>query len=178
MYIEALEGRTLLSVKFVAPLLGSNEVPARDTPARGQAVFVLSKDASSLRYRVKAGRIQNTVMAHIHAGAPGENGGVVVDLMGSGTSKIGRRKAAMRGTITAAQLTGTLAGATLTDLVNAMTAGGTYVNVHTNDGVDPPDTGPGDFPGGEIRGQIRRLGRLPQNPGGGGDGGGGGGFPY
>jgi hypothetical protein len=27
--------------------------------------------------------------------------------------------------------------------------------VHTNDGVAPPDTGPGDFPGGEIRGQIR-----------------------
>jgi hypothetical protein len=27
--------------------------------------------------------------------------------------------------------------------------------VHTNDGVPPPNTGPGDFPGGEIRGQIR-----------------------
>jgi hypothetical protein len=28
------------------------------------------------------------------------------------------------------------------------------VNVHTDDGVDPPDTRPGDFSGGEIRGQI------------------------
>jgi hypothetical protein len=27
--------------------------------------------------------------------------------------------------------------------------------VHTNDGVAPPNTGPGDFPGGEIRGQVR-----------------------
>jgi hypothetical protein len=27
--------------------------------------------------------------------------------------------------------------------------------VHTNDGVAPPNSGPGDFPGGEIRGQIR-----------------------
>jgi hypothetical protein len=27
--------------------------------------------------------------------------------------------------------------------------------VHTNDGVAPANTGPGDFPGGEIRGQIR-----------------------
>jgi hypothetical protein len=34
-------------------------------------------------------------------------------------------------------------------------SGATYVNVHTNDGVPPPDTGPEDFPGGEIRGQIR-----------------------
>jgi hypothetical protein len=36
----------------------------------------------------------------------------------------------------------------------AMASGATYVNVHTNDGVDPPNTGPGDFPGGEIRGQV------------------------
>jgi hypothetical protein len=32
------------------------------------------------------------------------------------------------------------------------------VNVHTNDGVDPINTGAGDFPGGEIRGQIRTAG--------------------
>jgi hypothetical protein len=37
----------------------------------------------------------------------------------------------------------------------AMGTGGTYVNVHTDDGVAPPNTGPGDFPGGEIRGQVR-----------------------
>jgi hypothetical protein len=32
------------------------------------------------------------------------------------------------------------------------------VNVHTNDGIDPTNTGAGDFPGGEIRGQIRLAG--------------------
>jgi len=26
--------------------------------------------------------------------------------------------------------------------------------VHTNDGVAPTNTGPGDFPGGEIRDQV------------------------
>ena len=36
-----------------------------------------------------------------------------------------------------------------------MDAGQAYVNVHTNDGMDPPNTGPGDFPGGEVRGDIR-----------------------
>jgi hypothetical protein len=35
-----------------------------------------------------------------------------------------------------------------------MEAGNTDVNVHTHDGVDPTNTGPGDFPAGEIRGQI------------------------
>ena len=39
-------------------------------------------------------------------------------------------------------------------LLAAMRAGLTYVNVHTNDGITPTNTGPGDFPGGEIRGQL------------------------
>jgi hypothetical protein len=39
-------------------------------------------------------------------------------------------------------------------VLEAVRNGNAYVNVHTNDGVDPPDTGAGDFPDGEIRGQI------------------------
>ena len=39
-------------------------------------------------------------------------------------------------------------------LLDAMRAGFTYVNVHTNDGVGVTNTGPGDFPGGEVRGQL------------------------
>jgi len=39
-----------------------------------------------------------------------------------------------------------------------MRDGGAYVNVHTNDGVAPGNTGPGDFPGGEIRGQLSAPG--------------------
>ena len=62
------------------------------------------------------------------------------------------------GTITAADLVGPLAGQPLSALIEEMPAGNTYVNVHTDDGVAPPNTGPGDFPGGEIRGQIRLLG--------------------
>ncbi len=40
-------------------------------------------------------------------------------------------------------------------VIAAMESGNAYVNVHTNDGVNPPNTGPGDFPGGEIRGQLK-----------------------
>jgi hypothetical protein len=32
--------------------------------------------------------------------------------------------------------------------------GNAYVNVHTSDGNTTPNQGPGDFPGGEIRGQV------------------------
>ena len=58
------------------------------------------------------------------------------------------------GTITAADLTGPLAGAPLDALVEEMEAGHAYVNVHTNDGITPSGTGPGDLAAGEIRGQI------------------------
>jgi hypothetical protein len=56
--------------------------------------------------------------------------------------------------ITSSNLVGLLAGHPLSDLIDAMENGSAYVNVHTNDFVDPPNTGPGDFPGGEIRGQL------------------------
>jgi hypothetical protein len=39
-----------------------------------------------------------------------------------------------------------------------MRAGLTYVNVHTSDAVEPPNSEPGDFPGGEIRGQLDHPG--------------------
>ena len=32
--------------------------------------------------------------------------------------------------------------------------GNAYVNVHEDDGVGDPNSGPGDFPGGEIRAQM------------------------
>ena len=64
------------------------------------------------------------------------------------------------GTFTAANLVGPLAGHPLSELISAMRSGGAYVNVHTNDGVAPTNTGPGDFPGGEIRGQLAAPGKM------------------
>ena len=58
------------------------------------------------------------------------------------------------GTITAANLTGALTGRPLSALVDAIVAGNAYVNVHTNDGIGDPGSGPGDLQGGEIRGQL------------------------
>ena len=58
------------------------------------------------------------------------------------------------GTITPANFVGSLAGQPMSALVDALRSGNAYVNVHTNDGVAPTNTGPGDFPGGELRGQL------------------------
>ena len=90
------------------------------------------------------------------------NGDITVFLFGPAAAGGGRSDGVLaHGTITAANLIGPLAGHPFSDLIAAMKAGGTYVNVHTNDGVDGINTGPGDFPGGEIRGQIRPLGPTP-----------------
>ena len=65
----------------------------------------------------------------------------------------------MTGTIDASDVLGGaaaqgLAAGEFGEFVDALQSGATYVNVHTNDGGAPTNTGPGDFPGGEIRGQV------------------------
>jgi hypothetical protein len=141
---------------FAAHLTGSNEVPQRATLAQGQATFSLSEDGTVLTYRLNVANITNVVASHIHLGPEGVNAPVVAFLFGSVPPGGGRFDGVLAtGSITAANLVGPLAGQPLSALIDAMEAGNTYVNVHTNDGVDPTNTGPGDFPGGEIRGQIR-----------------------
>ena len=141
-------------------LNGAQEVPVRDTNGQGQATFRLSDDGSSLRYKLIASNIENVFMAHIHMAAPGVNGPIVVWLYPStapapGPLGAGRTNGVLaEGTITADDLVGPLDNQPLSALVEAMRTGNAYVNVHSNDGVDPANTGPGDFPGGEIRADI------------------------
>lgn len=149
------EAKSLGSFQAQAPLSGAEEVPMRDTRARGVATFHLNKVGDELRFRLNVANIENLAGAHIHIGAPGTNGPVVVALY-MGAPGSGRFSGTLsEGIITASDLTGPLAGLSLSDLLAAMVAGNTYVNIHTNDGIAPANTGPGDFPGGEIRGQIK-----------------------
>ena len=141
-------------------LQGRFEVPLRDTNAQGEAIFQMNDDGTSVDYKVIASNIDNVFMSHIHMGPPTENGPIVVWLYPStapvpGPLGSGRHDGVLaEGTFTAANLVGPLAGHPLSDLIAAIQAGNAYVNVHTNDGVDGVNTGPGDFPGGEIRGQL------------------------
>ncbi len=140
---------------FGTHLSGDEEVPARDTDATGQATFKVTEDGTALAYRLIVANIDNVVASHIHLGPAGENGPVVAFLYGNQPAGGGRIQGVIaEGVITDADLVGPLSGQTLDDLLAHMRSGNAYVNVHTNDGVAPPNTGPGDFPGGEIRGQI------------------------
>jgi CHRD domain-containing protein len=146
-------------------LNGQIEVPIRDTDAQGQAIFHIDKDGSSIDYKLIAANIDNVFQAHIHCGAPGATGPVVVWLFPSTTPAAGPTG---QGRVDGVIAEGTITGANvqphtgcpevrtgnLGDVIALLQNGGGYVNIHTSDGVNPANTGPGDFPGGEIRGDT------------------------
>lgn len=144
-------------------LSGDEEVPPRETPARGRATFRISRDGQTIAYRLRVAKISNVFQGHIHIGAAGVNGPIAVWLYPSTAPTPGPvgggpiRGVIAEGSFTAANLT-PASGAwdgTWEGLKEALRTGNAYVNVHTNDGIAPPNTGPGDFPGGELRGQFK-----------------------
>jgi hypothetical protein len=141
---------------FVAKLSGGQEVPTRDTQAVGVAKFKLREDGAVLLFKVNVANIDNTVAAHIHCGDVGVNGPVGVT---NGTLA--------EGTITAPDVGNACGWTDMTAVLAAVTDGGAYVNVHTNDGVAPPNTGPRGLPwrgdprpnpvGGRQASDVKRL---------------------
>jgi hypothetical protein len=151
----ALAPSAVAGDNFVATLSGDQEVPARDTQAVGVATFKLGEDGTALAFKLNVANLDNAFAAHIHCGAVGVNGPVGVTLfMGDPAGGVVNGTLA-EGSITAPDLGNGCGWTDLAAVLAALRSGATYVNVHTNDGVAPPNTGPGDFPGGEIRGQVR-----------------------
>ena len=142
---ESHDGTTVMQKK---PIAFMTQLTSTNTNARGQAIFNVHPSGTSIDYRLIATNIDNVIMAHIHLAPLGVNGPVVVWLYPSSppaASPSGPLHGIFAsGTITASDLTGPLASDPLSDLIDAMAAGNTYVNVHTT-----------DYPAGEIRGQIR-----------------------
>ena len=134
-------------MNFRAHLTGDQEVPSNGSIAQGQAIFQLSKDGKELSYKLIVANIDNVRMAHIHIGAAGSNGMVAAWLYPPSSPPVlipGTTNGILKeGVITSANLVGPLLGKPLSDLVNALSGGNAYVNVHTS-----------AFMAGEIRGQI------------------------
>lgn len=114
------------SKMLMAGLLGTNQVNGGDEDGRGQ--FMAWPDAEGqLCYRLMVSNIAAPTAAHIHSGAAGVNGGVVVGL--------------------AAPTDGKVEGCATVD-AETMAAlwaepGAYYVNVHN-----------GEHPAGAVRGQL------------------------
>ena len=121
---------------YFASLNGFQEAPAVSASGNGQGLAVISADASTVTYLVRySGLSGNVNAAHIHTGAAGVAGGVILPLA-AGPSP-------MTGTLTAANFAASGPVTSFAEAIAAIRAGTTYFNLHTS-----------AHPGGEIRGQI------------------------
>jgi hypothetical protein len=148
------------------PTVPGGPTPA-DSRAQGQAIFRVADDGSTVSFQLIASNIDNVIMAHIHCGRPGANGPIAMWLypvIGPTGAPVPPGGGPQNGVLASGTFSPTgvicpaIAVGVDTPLLEAMRSGVTYVNVHTNDGVGLPNTGPGDFPGGEIRGQLDHPG--------------------
>ncbi len=146
-----------------ALLTGYEETPAAvSTTGRGEFIAVIDDDGESIRYRETFSGLQGTVtQSHIHVGQLSIGGSVVIFLCQTaanpdptGLAPQCPQQGTVTGKITAAnviagsQAPQQLAAGDLAAVITAIRAGATYANVHTN-----------LSPGGEIRGQIRTVGK-------------------
>lgn len=132
-------------INFWAALSGSDEVPPVESDGAGVVGASVNDAETELTLMVATFGLEDVVAAHIHCGAPGENGPVGVTLfMGGPETQDGRL---VETTITEPDMGNACGWTDLADTLEAMRAGDTYVNVHTVAN-----------PGGEIRGQVVGFG--------------------
>ena len=135
------------TLTFTAALHGGNENPGVLTGSAGTATITWNTTTRAGTYRVDVYNMPvGTTASHIHVGAVGQNGPVVINFTvppGGISNDFG--------------LTGTFACSDLVprapqginsceDFEQALLLGNTYVNVHSTNN-----------PGGEIRGQLARV---------------------
>ena len=146
-----------------ALLTGYEETPAAvSTTGRGEFVATIDPDGDAIHYRETFSGLQAPVtQSHIHVGQLSIGGSVVIFLCQTATNPDPTglapqcpQEGTVSGTITAAnviagsQATQQLAAGDLAAVITAIRAGAAYANVHTQ-----------VSPGGEIRGQIRTVGK-------------------
>jgi hypothetical protein len=127
-------------LKFEAELSGEQEVqtPPVVTDGEGEAKF--ETDGETVVFELKWDDLSSSPFAaHIHCAQAGVNGVVGVTLF-TGSRET---KDEVEGTFTAPDAGNGCGWDDLADVLGAMSTGGAYVNVHT-----------GNFPNGEIRGQV------------------------
>lgn len=123
-------------VAYAAELRGTNEVPPSGASSFGSAFVTFDPFNNNLTWEVNTSGIASPKLSHIHRGAAGVNGPVIINFATDATQIANGRT---KGTISVA----TLGASDLTALASAATASGYYVNVHSD-----------AFGGGEIRGQL------------------------
>ena len=132
---------------YRANLSGTTVPMTVNTQARGEALFWISEDRQSVRYRLSVSKMENVTMAQLQLGKADTTGPVLVWLYPERPPpKLVRGMftgVLAEGSIKADNLLGPLQGRLLGELIAELKAGNTYVHVHSN-----------RYPEGEIRGQV------------------------
>ena len=132
------------TITFTAALHGGNEVPGVSTGSAGTATVTWDLATKAGTYRVDVFNMPvGTTASHIHVGAPGVAGPVVINFTvptGGISNDYG-----LTGTFTCTDLVPRAPQGinSCEDFEQALMLGNTYVNVHSTNN-----------PGGEIRGQL------------------------
>ena len=138
-----------------AALSSYQENPSLSTPGRGAFDAFIDDHARVIDFALTyEGLSADATMSHIHFGSHDHNGGISVWLCGpqapATRATCPQRAGTVTGTFGPSDVVGPagqgIAAGEFDELVAAIRAGHTYVNVHTS-----------AFPGGEIRGQINSV---------------------
>ena len=128
--------------------------PKVKTAGEGKAIFQLSKDGSSIHYKLDVEKISDVTMAHIHAvGEDGAPGAILVWLYPVGGNAPSLKPGKVSGTlaegeIAADKIGGPMKGKSVKELFEAIGHGKAGVAVHTKAN-----------PGGELWGTHGKSGR-------------------
>jgi hypothetical protein len=131
-----LRGQMMWSDKlnFISSIDGAQEVPATSAVGKGVALIRVNAAMDSLWYDILVDSISGAITgAHLHDGAKGVNGGVLVNLSSG---------------ISGNMISGTATGVAKADLIKMM-KGNVYINIHTAANAN-----------GEVRGQVMSLTRT------------------
>ena len=109
-------------------MTGSKEVPPVRSAASGSATF--TNNQTVIDYDLSVSDLYNATAAHVHQGRAGANGPIVVTLYTTTDPSPGLF-GGYSGNFTSAMLEGPLKGKQLSALVDLMSKGQAYVNVHT-----------------------------------------------
>lgn len=119
-------------VNLAADLRGSNEVPATGSNAFGSVFLSFDSTNRTITWELNTSGITGPSAAHIHTGAAGASGGVLIGFVTSASS------------FTSGRAKGQITGVDATTMSNILAnPSGFYFNVHSP-----------AFPGGEVRGQL------------------------
>jgi DNA-binding beta-propeller fold protein YncE len=134
-----IRGQLRAPLTLTAMLDGDQEVPPVVTAASGRGQVVINADRDRMRFALTVSDLpaDQILMAHIHSGPIGMNGGVAFFLADTGFSS------PLLGTLAEDDFLPTPETPTYAEFVAALLGGETYMNVHTI-----------MHNGGEIRGQL------------------------